>query len=156
MLQVFIFRMLHMGFVCRGVVTHGKLIHTDEYLFGPALVNAYQEEREIVKFPRIIIHPHVLDLDETLDIDGREKILKDEDGLYYLDYFQDIHETITGLKIGDGAYCFTLWKVICEGLTTNTNTPRIRTKYEWMKAKYNEAAKLAAPGTWYKQLPVNV
>ena len=151
MLQVFIFRMLHKGFLCRGAIKYGKLIHTDEYLFGPVLVDAYQEEQDLAKFPRIIIHPNVFEVDLSFSDDGQQKILKDEDSLYYLDYFQDIHETLIGLKITDGFYCFTLWRAICEGLTAHKEAPAIRTKYEWMKKKYNEAAILAQPGTWYKQ-----
>lgn len=156
MLQVFIFQLLHKGFLCRGTIKYGKLIHTDEYLFGPVLVEAYQEERDLVKFPRIIIHPNVFMIDLSFYDDGYQKVLKDEDSLHYLDYFQDIDEILLGLKITDGFYCFTLWRAICEGLTTHKESPVIRKKYEWMKKKYNEAATLAKAGTWYKQLPVNV
>jgi hypothetical protein len=59
MLQIFILRLMHKGFLCRGAMKYGKLIHTNEFVFGPVLVEAYREETKHAKFPRIVFSPEL-------------------------------------------------------------------------------------------------
>ncbi|HTY68920.1 MAG TPA: hypothetical protein VMH36_19865, partial [Alphaproteobacteria bacterium] len=42
------------GFLLRGAITAGPLLHTKEYLVGPAMVKAYRMESKEAKFPRVI------------------------------------------------------------------------------------------------------
>src|ERR1041385_2776088 len=39
----------------RGGIVHGKLIHQDQLIIGPALVNAYEVESKSALYPRIVI-----------------------------------------------------------------------------------------------------
>jgi hypothetical protein len=43
------------GFVVRGAITLGKLIHTKKYLVGPAMVRAYELESKVAKYPRVLV-----------------------------------------------------------------------------------------------------
>jgi len=54
-LKWLVMRMLSQGFLCRGAVSIGKFMHTDEYLFGPALVEAYLLESKAAQYPRITL-----------------------------------------------------------------------------------------------------
>lgn len=53
----------------RGGITSGKLIHTDKFLFGPAMNRAYELESKFANYPRII-------LDEII-LNNRKKWLED-------------------------------------------------------------------------------
>jgi hypothetical protein len=70
-------------YLLRGGITKGKLIHTKDYLFGPAMNYAYKLESELAIFPRIIIDENLIGLINQQNIDF---FTKDFDGIYFLDY----------------------------------------------------------------------
>ena len=79
---------LEAGLLVRGGVTFGKVIHTFEILFGPAMNRAYQIERDLAKYPRIVFdpicfQPGLLDPKRSL-----HRLAQDDDGMVYLDYFR--------------------------------------------------------------------
>ena len=43
------------GFIVRGAITLGKLIHTNKYLVGPAMIHAYELESKVAKYPRVLV-----------------------------------------------------------------------------------------------------
>ena len=45
----------------RGSIAHGELYSDQRILFGPALVEAYQREEKLARYPRIIIPKHIID-----------------------------------------------------------------------------------------------
>jgi hypothetical protein len=50
------------GFLLRGAITAGPLIHTERYLVGPAMVRAYEMESKEAVYPRVLIDPIVLEI----------------------------------------------------------------------------------------------
>jgi hypothetical protein len=90
------FELANQGFLVRGGVTIGRLVHTKDVIFGPAMVEAYDLESKKAIFPRIIIQKDVVDngvkyrqenhsaSDELGYIE--DIITMDEDGHYYIDY----------------------------------------------------------------------
>jgi hypothetical protein len=48
------------GYFARGALIKGQLHHDDKMLFGPALVEAYRLETEVVSYPRIMVSSDVL------------------------------------------------------------------------------------------------
>ncbi len=40
------------GFLCRGYVTRGKIVHTDQHFFGTGYVRAYEHERKVSVFQK--------------------------------------------------------------------------------------------------------
>ena len=54
------FDLLSEGYFVRGALIKGPLYHDDETVFGPALVEAFRLESEVVKYPRIMVHSNVL------------------------------------------------------------------------------------------------
>ena len=40
------------GFLCRGYVTRGKIVHTDQHFFGTGYVRAYEHERTVSMFQK--------------------------------------------------------------------------------------------------------
>lgn len=59
-LALTIINLVDAGFLVRGGVTVGDLIHTGHYLVGPALVRAYEMESRLAVNPRVIFDPILL------------------------------------------------------------------------------------------------
>ena len=55
-------RLISNDILCRGAVTYGKLIHTKEMIFGPALVQAYETESKAALYPRIILSEDLINM----------------------------------------------------------------------------------------------
>ena len=49
------YNLLSSGLLVRGSIAKGKLHHTEDVMFGPAFLEAYRNEREIAKYPRIVL-----------------------------------------------------------------------------------------------------
>lgn len=146
-----IMRLIYKGILCRGAITHGKLIHTDEVLFGPALAEAYILESRAALYPRVILHKDIIDIggknranrhSSEMEREYVESLLeKDSDGMYYIDYFAKAAE-----ELGDPLYDFPeyLGKIgdnIRKGLMGSSSVYKsdIKVKYRWMKERYNHA-----------------
>lgn len=97
-------RLLELGFLCRGAVTRGLVYHRDSVVVGPALVEAYDLEKNKAKTPRIIVNDEIAHTALRYaapvgELFGRV-LYKDEDGshivhvLRRLNYFVD--EAIAG------------------------------------------------------------
>ena len=74
--------LMRKGIYVRGCMTKGELYHKDNYIFGPALIAAYEEEAKLAKYPRII-------LGKNYNYEGTY-FCKDYDGLYFIDPFRNL------------------------------------------------------------------
>lgn len=54
-LQVLSLSVAHFGYFLRGGIVRGEIYHKNNLAFGPALVEAYEIERDIACYPRIIL-----------------------------------------------------------------------------------------------------
>ena len=71
------------GFLLRGGITIGSIVHDEESAFGPGLNRAYQLESQIAKFPRFVLDPTCI---ESLGDLGELPI--EENGVHFLDPFR--------------------------------------------------------------------
>ena len=84
------------GFLVRGAVTIGELIHTEKYLVGPAMVKAYEMESEEAKFPRVLLDPRLVEIARQAHAEHHDPedeaayvklfMTKDSDGKHFIDY----------------------------------------------------------------------
>jgi hypothetical protein len=89
-------RLLRSGYFARGGLTKGLLYHDHSMVFGPALVEAYRLERDVAKFPRILI-PRSVAEDGALYAqqgthwkqDFDERFMKAADGPFFLHILRD-------------------------------------------------------------------
>ena len=72
------------GFLLRGGITIGDVIHDDEVVFGPGLNRAYHLESKIAKFPRLVLDP-LVHKEEFGDLGG---LPVEENGVRFLDPFR--------------------------------------------------------------------
>ncbi len=158
--RLLILELIYKGFLCRGGIALGKLLHTRRYLFGPALVEAYELESKAAIYPRVIVNQQSLEKafiafvlkkkqyskGDLIDFAEIEKLFaKDFDGNFYLDYFRNI-----GSEIDEGfeiKYYMQLESLIKAGLASNSEATKM--KYYWMREKYNQFVLLAKrPRLW--------
>lgn len=71
------------GFLLRGGITIGEIVHDGECVFGPALNRAYELESQIAKYPRFVLDP---DIKDELGNLGDLPVL--EGGVWFLDPFR--------------------------------------------------------------------
>ncbi|MGC9337906.1 MAG: hypothetical protein ACP5EQ_07420 [Candidatus Cloacimonadia bacterium] len=59
-LRAIAFRLLKLGYLLRGGIAEGALYHEDGKIVGPALVDAYNLEKNVAKYPRIIVDSRIV------------------------------------------------------------------------------------------------
>ena len=137
------------GILCRGGIVRGKLIHTDKYLFGPAMVKAYILESKAALYPRVILDDSIIEIGTKAH--GRhhhahhekESIMsllkRDTDGMYYIDYVTEGQSELDDPVYDYPSYLYDLGKIIKSGL--RSYDPAVLIKYQWLKEKYSPHVK---------------
>ncbi|MEO9484386.1 MAG: hypothetical protein ABJG47_13095 [Ekhidna sp.] len=144
-------KLIRHGILCRGGISHGKLYHSDELLFGPALIDAYQTESRAALYPRIILDRHTVDLLHSnyqervtgsieqmrFDPKVRSILTRDTDEKLYIDYFEGALTLFQDKTLV--SYFKQLRKIIVGG--QRFTKPDVKVKYGWMKNKFNKFLK---------------
>lgn len=134
--------LLYQDILLRGGIVKVKLIHTDDLLLGPGMVNAYNLESKCALNPRIVIDPKVLwqfgrvdgkkILERLKDFDYEKSFTTEADGLAYIDYFNDVEEY---LEYGGGVHGY--FSELCRTVAKHIDSEdiSIKVKYLWMREK---------------------
>ena len=125
------------GFLLRGAIVYGKLIHTKEAIFGPGLIDAYNKEKSIAKYPRIIIDDVIVA--DLKDLPHKSKsalsceriISRDIDGIYYIDFLKSARDEVDNFR----EYALFL-SSFCNILLGMIDNPSLSEKYLWLKDKF--------------------
>ena len=146
-IQKLIIVLLERGILCRGAISYGKLLHTEQYIFGPALNKAYETETKAALYPRIILDKTIIDIGIKYhfleNTQSEEKVaiknllLKDTDDMYFIDYFLNPEPALPNFKENLGPYIKTLRNIIIDGLKFAEEYPDIKIKFNWMRNKFN-------------------
>jgi len=141
-------KLIKQDIICRGAISFGKLIHTNDIVFGPALNDAYLTESTAALYPRVILDRSIIDnlkfqyKASTQDMVSRMRFSSgvwstlnvDTDDKLYIDYFTGALSIIHDPSILE--YFKELRKFIIGG--QRYVTPSIKIKYGWMKNKFNK------------------
>lgn len=136
----------HLGYLVRGGVTAGKLLHTSNRLVGPAMLEAYRLETKVALVPRVVIDSKLLEIarkyrdDHHSEDDEKEYashfMTLDKDGHYFFDYVS--HRSVIEVTGGDQDlypdYLDSLRKHLVEGLGHSELS--VRAKYVWLHRQY--------------------
>ena len=148
-LKWLIMRLVDLGMLCRGAISLGKFIHTEEYLFGPALVEAYILESKAAVYPRVILDNTVIDAAGKHRNPGhsvtteknyvRSLLEQDSDGMFYIDYFHKAYQELDEPHYDFPQYIHNIAEIIRKGLMGSTHPSKadIKVKYSWMRERYN-------------------
>ena len=131
------------GFLIRGGISIGRLHHSQEFVFGEALVKAYELESNLAKFPRIILHRDVIDICKEFGDHHptqEEKylnqiILEDEDGQSYLNYFESAISEFDEPIIDTLTYIKTIHDNFLDGFDYIQSSDPIYEKLNWLNRK---------------------
>jgi len=79
-------RLLSHGILTRGAIVRGEAYHRGQVSFGPAMIEAYMIEREVAKYPRILVKDDVRDAIrfENDAFWGGQLLRKDIDGCSFV------------------------------------------------------------------------
>jgi hypothetical protein len=131
------------GYLCRGGVTRGRLIHTPTVLFGPAMVEAYTLESKSALYPRVILDAEIINTGVAahalhhLPIHEEQSILsllkRDLDGMYYINYITGAQVELDDPELDYPGYLHQLRKLISEGILAKD--PSVAIKYKWLREK---------------------
>lgn len=127
-----------MGIVNRGALVVGKMTHTEDLIFGPALVEAHDLERHHAKVPRILVQPAIvprfrqgllifnrLDTRSKSDVDSVESLVRK---VFLVDY--DGKPFLNTFHAADSKELNIIHKMARDRLRS---MPEHREKYEWLK-----------------------
>ncbi len=140
--------------LCRGAVSIGKFIHTENYLFGPALVEAYTLESKAAMYPRVILDNTVVEAGSkysgmhhsaTTEKEYVKSLLEqDSDGMYYVDYFFKAQSELDDPDYDFPSYIDNLGEIIRKGLMGSSHHSKadLRVKYSWMRERYNRMVEI--------------
>lgn len=140
------------GYLLRGAVTIGDLLHDDHHIVGPAMVAAYEMESQRAIMPRVIIDPAVLDIarEHRGDLhtpDDEEEYVRsfialDDDGEHFFDYvsWRSVVEIVGADDESYGAYLAQISRLVERGL--RHSDARVLQKYLWLHRHYIAAIEL--------------
>lgn len=152
-------QMVFKNVIVRGVVTGGKIYHNDDIIFGEGLIKAYEMERDIAKYPRIIVDPEILDVHtrtpylksishtHAQDMEYIKALIRrDCDGVWYVGYlewyFDNVEEPLELL--------YHHKKLIIENINKYDEFCSEYVKYAWM-AKYHNAFTREIDKAYFKE-----
>ncbi|MFZ4414166.1 MAG: hypothetical protein ACOYOV_13875 [Bacteroidales bacterium] len=133
------------GFLIRGGITLGKIIHNDKFIFGPGMNIAYELESEVANYPRVILDNTIIEKakecpfkygnsrSEEESIMGIVSI--DTDNMYYIDYINKAQQTLNYPDFDIPQYIERIKSIILENQKSKSIS--IKNKTDWLINKYN-------------------
>jgi len=147
------------GILLRGAITIGDIVRSYGLLYGPAMVKAYDLERKVAKYPRIVIDEQVLRelrrnpllrrWDYKTEKEYLDEMLEcDDAGVTFLDYLKALASELEYLE--DYAQFLKRHKKLVEdGLKKYAHEKEVVKKYQWLKHYHNTAVRgyIAGPAS---------
>lgn len=166
-IKLLIMTLISKKILCRGAVSKGKFIHTDNYLFGPALVEAYMLESKAAMYPRVILDHTVIEAgaqnrNENHNFTEEQEYVQslleqDSDGMFYIDYFFKAQIDLDDPKYDFPYYIDNLADIIRKGLMGSSHHSKadIRVKYSWMRERFNKMVDIVTSKEALKRLNIS-
>ena len=135
--------LLKMGYFVRGALVQGRLYHDDRMVFGEALISAIRLEREIVRFPRVMVTSAVaVEIQQDSEKYGEGIIIQGDDGPYYLHVLRDL----SSLPVGNVDLFITIRNQIQRRFDEAVDNPRHFEKVQWFANYWNATMPDGIPG----------
>lgn len=122
----------------RGAVAKGKLYHAKGVMFGPAFIEAYQIEKTITKYPRVVLSKQTYE-DHKASSLHRSSIMLSEDGPPCLSIFEPLEHLLskddTRIEATEAA---TRCRIAIQSLLDNSiHNPSHYGKLRWLAIQWN-------------------
>jgi hypothetical protein len=141
-------KLLLKGILIRGGISIGNLIHHDNgVIMGQSLIEVYELEKNISRFPRIILSNKLIEklkyplLSKSERYPYHQYLQRFEDGcvgFHQMVYFQVVQSWV---KMSEDSLRSDLKSIklrILQGLDSSFEHPEIYSKYRWLMNEYNE------------------
>ncbi len=147
-------KLINRNMLIRGAITRGKLYHSEDFVFGPALVEAAELEK-LAMYPRVIVDREILQSAGIVEPGfsapskhssrtAESLVARDLDGLFFVDYFAVHPEDFDDDWSAMGHYLLKLREVV-KGLSQRKQLS-IRLKHSWLRQKFNDVAETIENG----------
>jgi hypothetical protein len=127
------------GFLLRGGIACGKLYHDESVVFGKAMIDAYELESNIAKYPRIVLSENYYDLLCNYKSNSNlmnTYLIKDIDGFHYLNFLHLNNKHNQNERQDIIASIVKMERQIDDTLANNKKAD-IRAKMYWLKNYIN-------------------
>ena len=114
------------GIICRGGIAYGKHFAKEGFLFSAGLINAYNIEREIARYPRIVVSNDLIELIYKNGIFVEDvQLLREYDNAFFVDFLEntDLNEAADKLNL-----------ILEKNEPTNTS---IKEKQRWLSEYFD-------------------
>jgi len=145
--------LLQLGILVRGGIAKGKVRHTQEMVFGPAMVAAYELESKYAVYPRIIVEKETVDWEKDnyrKQLYGADYDISDLDSLIKRDEYNDIYYIDILKQKQELDYLedyipllYTVKNIIVTGLKVKSK--EVKMKYIWLKNYFNDVVTINYP-----------
>jgi hypothetical protein len=124
------------GFLVRGAITVGPLVHDVDVIYGPALIAAYELERDIAVYPRIVVEENV-----PVPSEVRGGMARGEDDVQFIDFFWPGWTAMTLNRPGNKPYRMEQLALLGTQLhkRLRTTSGKAHAKVVWFVKRFNEA-----------------
>lgn len=143
---------LSKGFLCRGGISIGQLIHTEaaahipSIVFGPAFLEAYRIETDISNYPRVVLSKHAREKIDQFKAKGFDRInpillvRACTDGPCAIDLFSHLRHDGFDLKISTAKNeALQFNQVLIKHLNDSKDIPHHFSKVKWLIDQFNES-----------------
>src|SRR6266481_3023330 len=145
------FSLLEEGVIVRGGMTVGDLYWEDNQVFGPALVRAYELEKGLAHYPRIVMDSELVQqlrqIPENLIFSWLNYFREDFDGLWFVDYL-NFYVSMSAPNIIFNRKSFhkpfeKFRTFVVEQLEAQNRISERRVKYLWLAKYFNSTMDLS-------------
>ena len=141
-------RLLAQGILTRGGIVRGEAYHQKRIVFGPGVITAYKLERDVAKYPRILVDDKVREEIWGYHKGGiwnRQLLKKDHDGCWYLNLLtpsQSSWKPISNVKTNENvkSHLKSVRHSLLRSWKRVQNDPGHKSKVRWMIHQFNQAA----------------
>lgn len=117
------------GFLCRGGIAYGKHFSKEGFLFSNGLIEAYQVEKDIAKYPRVAVSNDLIELiykDKLINDDI--PLIMENDTIFFVDF-------LANKNLNDSAIC--LQAILNHAPRSK---PSVMEKHRWLTEYFDHKA----------------
>jgi hypothetical protein len=141
----------------RGGIAVGEMYLRDGLVFGPALIEAFDVERSLAVYPRIVLskdaaasqRKELVYYAQPAESPENLLLLEDDDGVVFIDYLSLLLDEPEQL---DPAFLMHRKRVL-DGLARHRSDRRVWDKYRWVAEYHNHTCRLLVPGKNHLLVP---
>lgn len=134
--------LIYNGLLCRGSIALGDVLHTKNYIIGPAYIDAYLGEQK-ESMPCVSLSKDVYEFglkNRHIDLCTKQYfdhyVKPHKNGYYFIDYFNDF-EFVDVFESTKKHY--EKLRIIIESQYKKANDAKTKNKYSWMIDNYNNS-----------------